>query len=168
MYTRHGFLLPRSGLVKGLIMKLSTKARYAITAMFELALHEKSKPVTLADISEYERISLSYLEQLFARLRSGGLVKGVRGPGGGYYLAKPASEITIAQIVNAINSNDKASAKHDVAEDRKEEQAKLESMWGELSDKINVFLDGITLEELVKAQSGNPLQGESQKQQSAA
>ena len=149
-------------------MKLSTKARYAITAMFELALHEKSKPVTLADISEYERISLSYLEQLFARLRSGGLVKGVRGPGGGYYLAKPASEITIAQIVNAINSNDKSSSKQDIAEDRKAEQAKLESMWDDLSGRINVFLNGITLEELANMQGSNIPHDDSQKQQSAA
>lgn len=149
-------------------MKLSTKARYAITAMFELALHEKSKPVTLADISEYERISLSYLEQLFARLRSGGLVKGVRGPGGGYYLAKPASEITIAQIVNAINSNEKSSAKQDIAEDRKAEQAKLESMWDELSGRITVFLDGITLEELANMLGEKSIRDESEKQQSAA
>ena len=68
-------------------MKLSTKARYAITAMMELALNENTKPVTLADISEYQKISLSYLEQLFAKLRAKGLVRGVRGPGGGYHLA---------------------------------------------------------------------------------
>lgn len=133
-------------------MKLSTKARYAITAMFELALNEKTKPVTLADISEYERISLSYLEQLFARLRAGGLVKGVRGPGGGYYLARPSSEITIAQVVNAINDGDSGKKREEAGSENAAEQEKLDGMWKNLSDRINTFLGSITLAELVEDQ----------------
>ena len=82
-------------------MRLSTKGRYSVTAMLDLAIHDKAGPVTLADISQCQGISLSYLEQLFSRLRKGGLVKGVRGPGGGYRLAKPASEINIAEIIHA-------------------------------------------------------------------
>ena len=74
-------------------MKLSTKGRYAVTAMMDLAIHDKSGPVTLADISVCQGISLSYLEQLFAKLRKSGLVEGVRGPGGGYRLARPADQI---------------------------------------------------------------------------
>ena len=84
-------------------MRLSTKGRYAVTAMLDLALHGEKNPVTLADISNNQGISLSYLEQLFASMRSKGLVKGVRGPGGGYYLGKPASEISVANIICAVD-----------------------------------------------------------------
>jgi len=129
-------------------MKLSTKARYAITAMMELALNENKKPTTLADISEYQKISLSYLEQLFAKLRARGLVRGVRGPGGGYHLAKPASELSIASIVAAINDE---KSKHDenMVIEQGSEQEVLESMWDNLSQKMYGFLQGITLQELV-------------------
>jgi Rrf2 family iron-sulfur cluster assembly transcriptional regulator len=129
-------------------MKISTKARYAITAMMELALNENKKPITLADISEYQKISLSYLEQLFAKLRAKGLVKGVRGPGGGYHLAKPASQVNIASIVAAINDE---KSKHDenLVVESGSEQEVLESMWDNLSNKMASFLEGITLQELV-------------------
>ena len=83
-------------------MKLSTKGRHAITAMMELALRHSNGPVTLADISVEQSISVSYLEQLFARLRNHGLVTGMRGPGGGYCLRRPATEITIAEILSAV------------------------------------------------------------------
>ena len=84
-------------------MKLSTKGRHAITAMMELALRHNNGPVTLADISVEQSISVSYLEQLFARLRNHGLVTGMRGPGGGYCLRRPATEITIAEILSAVD-----------------------------------------------------------------
>jgi len=129
-------------------MKLSTKARYAITAMMELALNENKKPVTLADISEYQKISLSYLEQLFAKLRAKGLVRGVRGPGGGYHLAKPASELDVASIVAAINDE---VSKHDattVTEQGSEKEV-LDTMWVILSKKMYKYLEGISLQELV-------------------
>ena len=84
-------------------MKLSTKGRHAVTAMMELALFQKKGPVTLADISVKQSISISYLEQLFAKLRQHGLVTGMRGPGGGYCLARDADEITIANILNAVD-----------------------------------------------------------------
>jgi len=128
-------------------MKLSTKARYAITAMMELALNENKKPTTLAEISEYQKISLSYLEQLFAKLRSKGLVRGVRGPGGGYHLAVPAANLSIAKIVAAINDE---KSKHDQIEiEAGSEQEVLESMWDNLSHKLYDFLEGITLQEMV-------------------
>lgn len=129
-------------------MKLSTKARYAITAMMELALNENKKPITLADISEYQKISLSYLEQLFAKLRAKGLVRGVRGPGGGYHLAKSAADLSIASIVAAINDE---KSKHDVdmVIEHGSEQEILESMWDNLSGKMYAFLEGISLQELV-------------------
>lgn len=128
-------------------MKLSTKARYAITAMMELALNENKKPTALADISEYQKISLSYLEQLFAKLRAKNLVRGVRGPGGGYHLAVPAADLSIAQIVAAINDE---KSKHDqLVIEQGSEQEVLESMWDNLSNKLYAFLDGISLQEMV-------------------
>jgi len=84
-------------------MRLSTKGRYAVTAMLDLALNGTDGPVTLADISENQGISLSYLEQLFAALRNRGLVRGVRGPGGGYYLGRESDEISIADIICAVD-----------------------------------------------------------------
>ncbi len=135
-------------------MKLSTKARYAITAMMDLALHENSKPVTLADISDYQGISLSYLEQLFAKLRKHKLVNGVRGPGGGYRLAKPSTELTIAEIVSAINEKADSSSvddnKPEVVQDKPSERIKLDEMWDQLSLRLYNFLNSITLSEFVE------------------
>ena len=92
-------------------MKLSTKARHAITAMMDLSINDKYRPVTLADISQCQGISLSYLEQLFAKLRKGGLVVGVRGPGGGYRLARSPHAISVAQVISAIDETVQPPAK---------------------------------------------------------
>ena len=86
-------------------MRLTTKGRYAVTAMLDLALHSGQGPVTLADISERQGISLSYLEQLFARLKRGELVFSVRGPGGGYLLSRGEAEIFVAQVIDAVNES---------------------------------------------------------------
>lgn len=122
-------------------MKLSTKGRHAVTAMVELALNQSKGPVTLADISEQQAISISYLEQLFAKLRQQGLVTGMRGPGGGYNLARPTNEISIASILSAV---DGASKRQDVesAGDRTTESLLV---WTHLSNRIYDYLDGITL-----------------------
>jgi Rrf2 family iron-sulfur cluster assembly transcriptional regulator len=132
-------------------MKLSTKGRHAVTAMMELAIQHKKGPVTLADISAQQSISISYLEQLFARLRQHGLVMGMRGPGGGYCLARPAGEITIANILATVD---------DVS--RREEQPHTQGeipvggqMWMHLSNRIFDYLDSITLEEAVASFSGD-------------
>lgn len=130
-------------------MKLSTKARYAVTAMMDLALHEKAHPVTLADISHYQGISLSYLEQLFAKLRKNGLVSGVRGPGGGYRLARPSREISVAEVVAAINGSEEKIFKGEPQGDANSDRDALEQMWGHLSDKLYGFLHGITLDQFV-------------------
>ncbi len=132
-------------------MKLSTKARYAVTAMMDLALHENSNPVTLADISHYQGISLSYLEQLFAKLRKQGLVRGVRGPGGGYRLARAASEISVAEVITAINEEDEQVFKGPAAEEDRGERGLLEEMWSDLSGKIYGFLNDMTLDQFVRA-----------------
>lgn len=86
-------------------MRLTTKGRYAVTAMLDLTLHAKDRPISLAGISERQSISLSYLEQLFSRLRQSGLVSSVRGPGGGYKLARASENIFVAQIINAVNES---------------------------------------------------------------
>jgi len=135
-------------------MKLSTKARYAITAMMDLALHENSKPVTLADISDYQGISLSYLEQLFAKLRKHKLVNGVRGPGGGYRLAKPSTELTVAEIVSAINEKAGDEEKQpELAQERPSERVKLDEMWDCLSLRLYNFLNDMTLSEFVEKET---------------
>ncbi len=137
-------------------MKLSTKARYAITAMMDLALHENVRPVTLADISACQGISLSYLEQLFARLRKHGLVRGVRGPGGGYRLARPAAEISIAEIVAAINGPEEIAPREDqasLAPEARQERERLQGMWDSLSGRILDFLAHLSLAEFAQVQA---------------
>ncbi len=129
-------------------MRLSTKGRYAVTAMMDLALHADQGPVTLAEISGAQGISLSYLEQLFARLRRSGLVSGVRGPGGGYRLAKPANEITVANIITAVDENVDATRCKGGADCHDGERCLTHDLWMDLSRQIYEFLDGITLDRL--------------------
>lgn len=128
-------------------MKLSTKGRHAVTAMMELALQHKTGPVTLADISAQQSISISYLEQLFARLRQHGLVTGMRGPGGGYCLARSASEISIASILATV---DDVSRREEMPHTQGEVPVGAQ-MWLHLSNRIYDYLDSITLEEAVSA-----------------
>jgi Rrf2 family iron-sulfur cluster assembly transcriptional regulator len=128
-------------------MKLSTKGRHAVTAMMELALHHKKGPVTLADISAQQSISISYLEQLFAKLRQHGLVTGMRGPGGGYCLARPAADISIASILNAVD--DLVKRQEPLAAEGGIPGSLL--MWQRLSNQVYDYLDGISLAEAVEA-----------------
>ncbi len=130
-------------------MKLSTKGRHAITAMMELALRHSKGPVTLADISVEQSISVSYLEQLFARLRNHGLVTGMRGPGGGYCLRRPASEITIAEILSAVD--DAMPARRERIPGEEWPQSVI--MWNQLSARIYDYLNDLTLAEAVNQNS---------------
>ena len=130
-------------------MKLTTKGRYAVTAMLDLALHYEQGAVTLSDIARRQGISLSYLEQLFARLRRNGLVDSVRGPGGGYNLAMPPSSISVAKIVIAINENIDATRCGGEKNCDGEERCLTHNLWEDLSHRIHDFLDGITLADLV-------------------
>ncbi|MGQ9659432.1 MAG: Rrf2 family transcriptional regulator [Thermochromatium sp.] len=130
-------------------MRLSTKGRYAVTAMLELALHAGQGRVTLADISSSQGISLSYLEQLFAALRAKKLVRGVRGPGGGYYLGRAPSEISIADIICAVDEwveLTRCGGRQDCHEGRR---CLTHHLWDRLSDQIFTFLSGISLQDLV-------------------
>ena len=130
-------------------MKLSTKGRYSVTAMLDLAIHDKAGPVTLGDISQCQGISLSYLEQLFSNLRKAGLVKGVRGPGGGYRLAQPASEISIAQIIRAVDEKVDVTNCNGEGDCQAGERCLTHELWSDLSDRLYSFLDGITLAQFV-------------------
>jgi len=127
-------------------MRLSTKGRYAVTAMLELAVNGGRGPVTLADISVEQGISLSYLEQLFACLRRQRLVKGVRGPGGGYYLSRPAGEISIADIICAVD--EWVDCSHSKTEQGGSSRL-THILWNELSNDIFEFLKQKTLGDLV-------------------
>lgn len=130
-------------------MKLSTKGRHAITAMMELALRHTKGPVTLADISVEQSISVSYLEQLFARLRNHGLVTGMRGPGGGYCLRRPATEITIAEILSAVD--DAMPARRERIPGEEWPQSVI--MWNQLSSRIYDYLNDLSLAEAVNQNS---------------
>ena len=131
-------------------MRLSTKGRYAVTAMLDLALHSQDGPVTLADISENQGISLSYLEQLFAALRSKHLVRGVRGPGGGYFLARDSGEISIADIICAVDEWVEFTRCKGRQDCRNGDRCLTHDLWNELSQEIFEFLSEITLGELVQ------------------
>ncbi len=126
-------------------MRLSTKGRYAVTAMMDLALHEDVGPVTLADISRCQGISLSYLEQLFAKLRRQGLVEGVRGPGGGYRLARPADAISIADIILAVDERVDSTLCDGREDCQQGERCLTHELWNNLSKRIFDYLDGLTL-----------------------
>lgn len=130
-------------------MKLTTKGRYAVTAMLDLALHYDQGAVTLSDIAKRQGISLSYLEQLFAKLRRNGLVESVRGPGGGYNLAKNPAGINVAEIVVAINENIDARRCGGEANCAKDGKCLTHELWEALSDRIYTFLKDITLADLV-------------------
>lgn len=131
-------------------MRLSTKSRYAVTAMLDLALNGSQGPVTLADISENQSISLSYLEQLFAALRAKGLVRGVRGPGGGYYLGREADAISVADIICAVDDWVEYSRSSAYRSSKEAQPLTTRALWDDLSDQIYSFLEAITLSELVE------------------
>ena len=131
-------------------MRLTTKGRYAVTAMLDLALNAREAPVSLADISERQGISLSYLEQLFAKLRRNELVSSVRGPGGCYQLAREAAEIQIVQVIAAVDESVDATRCKGQGNCQGGETCLTHYLWCELSNQIHEFLSGITLGSLVR------------------
>ncbi len=130
-------------------MRLTTKGRFAVTAMLDLAINEADKPVTLAGISERQSISLSYLEQLFSRLRRSGLVKSVRGPGGGYRIAKRLDEITVSEIISAVDELIDATQCGGHENCRDEGRCMTHDLWSSLNIKILEYLSGVSLADLV-------------------
>ncbi len=130
-------------------MRLTSKGRYAVTAMLDVALNSETGPVPLADISERQGISLSYLEQLFARLRRNGLVSSVRGPGGGYLLGKEPSAISVGTVISAVDESVDATKCQGKEGCQGGERCLTHTLWRDLSERISGFLNDISLEELV-------------------
>lgn len=130
-------------------MRLTTKGRYAVTAMLDLALNEDRSPISLADISKRQEISLSYLEQLFSKLRQNGLVASVRGPGGGYRLSRGADQISVAEIIDAVNESIDATHCGGAGNCQKGQVCLTHHLWCDLSEQIHQFLSSITLAGLV-------------------
>ena len=133
-------------------MRLTTKGRFAVTAMIDLALNSGDGPVTLAAINERQKISLSYLEQLFGRLRRYGLVESVRGPGGGYCLARLDADITIADVVRAVDEMLDATQCGGLQNCRQAQRCMTHELWSTLNDRIYEFLSSVTLADEVKKQ----------------
>ncbi len=135
-------------------MRLTTKGRYAVTAVLDLAFHQDSGPVSLAAISERQCISLSYLEQLFAKLRRNGVVTSTRGPGGGYSLQRNTDEISVSDVILAVDEGTKITQCGEVeACSGGDYQCLTHDLWQELSNEIRNFLDNITLAEMMKNKS---------------
>lgn len=130
-------------------MRLTTKGRYAVTAMLDLALHCEQGPVSLADISTRQGISLSYLEQLFAKLRRAEVVKSVRGPGGGYRLGADLSDISVAAVVDAVNESLDATRCEGKGNCQDGQVCLTHYLWEDLSTQIHDFLSNISLADLV-------------------
>lgn len=131
-------------------MRLTTKGRYAVTAMLDLSLNYGQGSITLADISDRQGISLSYLEQLFARLRKQGLVSSSRGPGGGYRLSREADDITVLDVISAVDEKVDSTACEGKANCHGEEQCLSHELWTSLSEQIQIYLSGISLGEVVR------------------
>lgn len=133
-------------------MKLSTKGRYAVMALVDLAANDAGRPIALAEIAERQEISLSYLEQLFAKLRRGGLVKSVRGPGGGYRLAHTAQETRISDIILAVDEPIRATRcqpGQPYGCRSNQSRCMTHDLWEELSNQIYLFLSSVTVADVV-------------------
>lgn len=134
-------------------MRLTTKGRYAVTAVLDLALHQDTGPVSLAAISERQGISLSYLEQLFAKLRRNNIVSSTRGPGGGYTLTNNADEVSVSDIILAVDETCKVVDCDESGGCHSNYQCLTHDLWQELSNEIRSFLDGISLSEIMSQEA---------------
>ncbi len=130
-------------------MRLTTKGRYAVTAVLDLSFHQHEGPVSLADISDRQNISLSYLEQLFARLRRNGIVSSTRGPGGGYSLTREPEAVSMAEIILAVDESYEATnCSSEPSGCSGQQQCLTHDLWQELSQEIHQFLNSISLAEM--------------------
>ncbi|MEO8385094.1 MAG: Fe-S cluster assembly transcription factor [Betaproteobacteria bacterium] len=140
-------------------MRLTTKGRFAVTAMLDLALHAQDGPVTLSNISARQKISLSYLEQLFGKLRRNSLVESVRGPGGGYNLGRPLDQLTVADIIVAVEEpidSRQCEGRDNCLGDRR---CMTHDLWESLNSTVVNYLAGVTLAQLVQKQRSRPMSG---------
>lgn len=138
-------------------MRLTTKGRFAVTAMIDLALRGEDGPVALASISERQKISLSYLEQLFGKLRRFALVESVRGPGGGYCIARPLEQLTVADIIRAVDEQLDATQCGGRENCHEEHRCMTHDLWSTLNNKMYDYLASVTLAELVNKQKQKQL-----------
>lgn len=134
-------------------MRLTTKGRFAVTAMVDLAMSGGERPVTLGDISERQKISLSYLEQLFGKLRRKELVSSVRGPGGGYRLTRPTRDLSVGEIILAVDEPIDATQCGGKENCRDEQKCITHDLWTELNRHIFEYLNSVTLHDLVEKQN---------------
>ena len=137
-------------------MRLTTKGRFAVTAMIDVALHSAKGPVTLAAISDRQKISLSYLEQLFGKLRRQGLVESVRGPGGGYNLARPPETVAVSDIILAVDEPIDATQCGGRENCLDDHRCMTHELWAGLNAHIFAYLRSVTLADLVRQQRGKP------------
>lgn len=134
-------------------MKLSTKGRYAVMAMVDLAVHSNGSPVALADIADRQEISLSYLEQLFGRLRKGGLVKSVRGPGGGYLLSRPMTQMRVSDIILAVDEpiqTTRCAPGTPAGCHNNKGRCLTHDLWEELGNQIYLYLSSVSIADVVE------------------
>ena len=130
-------------------MKLTTKGRYAVTAMLDIAYYDKGNPISLAEISSRQNISLSYLEQLFSRLKKRGLVESIKGPGGGYRLSKDANNIVISEVIQAVDDNLETTSCNGKANCHNNSQCISHNLWQDLGIEIKNFLSDVTLQQAI-------------------
>ena len=130
-------------------MKLTTKSRYAVTAMLDIAYHNKGNPISLPEIADRQNISLSYLEQLFSRLKKSGLVESIKGPGGGYMLSKDADEIVISEVIQAVDEDLETTACNGKSNCHNNHQCISHNLWQDLGVEIKNFLSDITLQQVI-------------------
>ena len=143
-------------------MRLTTKGRYAVTAMLDLAIHQTQASISLSDIADRQAISLSYLEQLFARLRRHGLVESARGPGGGYRLARPAGQIFVSEVINAVDEGVEATRCSGAHNCHDNGRCITHDLWEDLTGLIRDYLSQISLQILVERLSQRTLDNLSQ------
>ena len=132
-------------------MKLTTKGKFAVTALLDIAIHGNNSPITLCGISKRHSISVSYLEQLFVKLRRNGLVKSYKGPGGGYVLAKPADMINVSQIIKSVDDDMDARSCKGMKNCREQNQCLTHDLWNNLTTYVYDYLDKITLTDVISS-----------------
>ena len=130
-------------------MILTTEARYAVTAMLDIAYHTEGKPISLPEIAVRQNISLSYLEQLFSRLKKNGLVESIKGPGGGYRLSKGADDIVISDVIHAVEENLETTACNGKSNCHNNQQCLSHNLWEDLGTEIKNFLSDVTLQQVI-------------------
>jgi|TARA_B100000768_G_scaffold87694_1_gene82404 Rrf2 family iron-sulfur cluster assembly transcriptional regulator len=136
-------------------MKLTTKSRYAVTAMLDIAYHNQGSPISLPEIAERQNISLSYLEQLFSRLKKSGLVESIKGPGGGYKLSKGADDIVISDVIQAVDENLETTACNGKSNCHNNQQCLSHNLWEDLGAEIKNFLSDVTLQQVISKNNSN-------------